>query len=178
MKCLLTFVLVEVDSATSVFAQDEKTETKHTVAWFDIDNCEVCKSMSQNNEMMEHVKWEVHLIPNGSLSVMVVPEKVKEPMAEAKKQMKAVIARLEKGEQLQCCGYCQGMGKLIQSGAKLKELSTLAGDITLVTSTNADVVEQIHAHANKTIAETKKMAEHMEHDHPEPGARKKGKKIE
>jgi hypothetical protein len=164
MKCLLTITLVALFAA-SALAQEPKTETS-AAPWFDMKTCEICKCMADHEDMVKHMKWETHLIPDGLLSIAVMPEEMKETMIKAKKEVKATIARLESGEKVKCCGYCQSMGTLLQAGAKQKELSTVAGDITLITSTDAKVVERIHAHAKRTIAEHKKMMNEMKlHQH-------------
>ena len=173
MKCLLTITLVAL-FAVSALAQEPKTETS-AAPWFDLKTCEICKSMADHDDIMQHMKWETHLIPEGLLSVTVVPEEMKAKMGTAKKEMKATISRLESGEQVKCCGFCQSMGSLLQAGAKQKELSTVAGDITLITSTDARVVERIHAHAKRTIAEHKKMMNEMgnhQHEHAKKGGSK------
>lgn len=177
MKRSITFALVMAMMAATSFAvaQEEKTETAQ-LAWFDMDNCDVCKSMAQHKDMIPYIKWETHLLDNGALSVSVIPEKFKATMSEAKKDMKKAIARLEAGEKLKCCGYCNSYGTLIGSGAKITEISTAAGDLVMLTSDNEDVVKKIHAHANKTIAEHKKMMEQMKHHPEQSGDHKEAKK--
>lgn len=160
MKSLLTIAILFCASLPS-FAQEHDE-----VAWFDMANCEICKTMAGIEGMMEHVKWEIHPIENGFLSVTVMPDEMKEHWAAAMNDMKSVVAKVEKGEDVKLCGFCKSMGDLIQAGAKKTELETVAGHIEMMTSDDPKVVEKLHAHAKRTIEAHKKMMEMMkEHSH-------------
>ena len=168
-RSIYLLTLIVCVAASTAFAQDEKTDKTETkaIAFFDMENCDICKSMSIDKDMMQQIKWETHLIPTGSLSIAVVPDSLKEQMAGAKKKMKAAVKKFEAGEKMTCCGYCTGMGELLAAGADLKELSTVGGDITTITSTDPKVVEEIHSLAKKTIEECEKMKEQMSKVHGE-----------
>lgn len=165
MKVSFAFTLVfAMMAATFAFAQDEKTETA-AAPWFDMENCEICKPMAKHMDLMQNMKWETHLIDNGFVSIAVIPEKAKATMADAKKDMKKQIARAEAGEDIQCCGYCTGLGELLAAGAKKQELETVGGDLFILTSADPEVVAKIHAHAKKTMAEHAKMMKEMGKEH-------------
>ncbi len=144
---------------SSTFAQGEKEQT-HT-AWFDMDHCAICKNMAENKDMMAKIKWETYMIPDGFLSIAVVPDDMKDAMAKAEKGMEKAIAKLEAGEQLELCGYCSSFGSLLAEGAKKTDLKTVGGDIMMLTSTDPEVVKKIQEHAKKSMAEHKKMMEEM-----------------
>ena len=162
-RSIFLLTLIACFGTSFAIAQDEETEKTETkrIAFFDMDNCEICNCMSDVKDMMQKVKWETQIIPNGFLAITVVPEDLKASMEKAKKKMKAAITKLEDGDEMTICGYCQGLGDLIAEGADLTELSTVGGDIMMVTSSDEDVVKKIQAHAKKTIAEHKKMMEQM-----------------
>ena len=161
MKISFTFTLIFAMMAASfAVAQEEKTETT-AVAWFDMENCEICKPFVKHMDMMQQIKWETHLIDEGFISVSLVPDKLKGKMAELKKEMKANIARAQKEEDVTCCGYCTSLGELLEAGANQQELTTAGGDIMMLTSKDPKLVAKLHAHAKKTIAEHKKMEEMM-----------------
>lgn len=160
MKSLLSIVFLL--SASVLFAQDKSDE----VAWFDMHQCDICKGMADVEGMMQHIKWEIHKIDNGFLAVTVVPDNMKEKWAEVYQEVKATIAKVESGAEADLCGFCDSFGALVQAGAKNTEIETAGGHVQLMTSNDPKVIKRIHAHADRTIAETKKMEEMMKsHSH-------------
>ena len=125
--------------------------------WFDMDNCEICAAMADHKADMMRVKWETHKLENGLLSISVVPEDLKPAMDKAHKQMEKTIKRVEAGEEMHLCGYCQSLGHLMGHGAKKEELDTVGGHIFMLTSDKPEVVKEIHQHVDKSLAEFKKM---------------------
>ncbi len=160
MKSLLTIAVLLYASMVGV------TQAQDEVAWFDMGNCEICQNMAGIEGMMQQIKWEIHSIENGCLSVTVLPDELKDDWATAMKNVETTVAKIENGEATKLCGFCQSMGGLMQAGAKKKTLETVAGHIEIITSDDPAVVEKIHAHVKRTLEETKKMAEMMlEHSH-------------
>jgi|GEM_PF-1388713 len=161
-------------SVTCVFAQQEgeKTQTAEP-PWIDMVNCEICQSFAFMEKEMANIKWETYIIGNGLMSISVMPEGLKEPMVKAKKEMEKTISRIESGENVKCCSFCQSMGSMMGQGAKMEEISTIAGDVQLITSDDPKVVEQIHAHAKKTMEyhnkKLKELHEHAGHDNDGKG---------
>ncbi|MDX1387833.1 MAG: hypothetical protein R3344_01505 [Acidobacteriota bacterium] len=135
-------------------------------AWFDPENCSICKNMAAEEGLMEHTKWETYMISNGAMSVMVVDPAYAEKMERASKGMEATIAKLESGEQLPLCGFCMSYGNLMMNGAEREEFMTEWGThISLMTSDNPELVEAIQAHFEKTIVEYAKFMEAGGHGH-------------
>ena len=143
-----------------VAAQDEKDKDKE-IAWFDMDHCEICKNFASMKDSMHRIKWENHLLDDGMISVSVVPDDMKEHMAKAQAGIQATVAKLQQGEQLDMCGHCHFMGKMMMLGAKFKELQTVGVDITIVTSSDSEVVKEIHAFAKQSKTEHEKMLEKL-----------------
>lgn len=167
--CLALIALVAL-ACSSVDAQEESS-------WFDLDNCAICKNMSDVEDLLPNIKWENHKIPNGMLSISVIPEAYKEKMETAHKGMEATIERLQGGEAMELCGFCTSYGALMEAGAESTELKTVGGDISMITSNDPAVVEKIHVHADKTIEEFKKMmaeGHHGEHSHDHEQGHKTG----
>ncbi len=135
--------------------------------WFDLEGCAICKNMAAEEGLMEHMQWETHLVSNGCMSVAVIDPAYVAKMERAEKNMKAVMAKLEAGEQMPLCGFCMSYGNLIANGVNYEEIETGWGThISLMTSDKPEVVEMIQAHAQKTIDEYAKMMEGGEgHDH-------------
>ena len=133
--------------------------------WFDMKNCAVCKSMGEHMDIMQHIKWETHLVNTGMMSVSIIPAEYQAVMKEAHEKMEATIEKLKSGEQMHLCGFCESYRKLMAQGAKSEDFETDAGHVSLLTSTDPQVVAQIHDHAKKTMAEYKKWHENMAHGH-------------
>jgi len=141
-----------------VSAQDEKNQDNE-IAWFDMDHCDICKNMVSMKDDMHLIKWDVHMLDNGLLMVSVIPEEMKEPMAKAEKGVEATVKELESGKQLDLCGFCQSYGGLMQMGANIKDLKTVGVDITIITSSDPEVVKKIQEFGKQSKVEHKKMLE-------------------
>ena len=135
--------------------------------WFDLDNCSMCKNMTAEEGLMEHMEWENHLIESGMLSVTLVDPSYAAAFERAMTNMHATGEKLMTGEQMYLCGYCQGYGTLMMAGATWEKVDTEAGHISLVTSTDPVVVAQIREFGQRTIDEyaTMMAASHGEHPH-------------
>jgi hypothetical protein len=138
--------------------------------WFDMEKCAICKNMAPVMASLHRIKWDPHVIENGMLTITVVPDDLKTEWANAQQSMMKTLTRMEKGEKLHCCGFCQTMGKLIQAGAKKQEIKTVGGDIMMLTSSDPAVVKQIHEMVKKTVMEHEKM-EKMMADKPAPDSK-------
>ncbi len=139
-----------------VAAQDEKDQDKE-IAWFDMEHCEICKNFASMKHSMHRIKWENNLLDDGMISVSVVPDDLKEDNAKAQAGIQATVAKLQQGEQLDMCGHCHFMGKMMMLGAKFKEIKSVGVDIMIVTSPDPEVVKQIHAFAKQSQTEHEKM---------------------
>ncbi len=162
MKKLLTAIVfcgLLVAPLASVSAGQDK-------AWFDMENCGMCKNMSAEKGLMENMQWESHAIENGMISVTTVNPDYEEAFARSHKKMEETGALLMKGEKMDLCGFCQSFGSLMMSGAKMENVESKAGHIMLMTSSNPEVVKNIHAHVKRTNAEMAKMMNsHEGHSH-------------
>ena len=132
------------------------------IAWFDMDTCSICRSFAAEEGLMDHMEWDAQLISNGMFTIAMVQPEYREAFARAAEKMQAVISKLESGEQMHLCGFCMSYGSLMQAGAKVEEFDTKAGHVSLITSSNPEVVTLIHAHGQRTLDEAEKMeAEEM-----------------
>ena len=178
-KIIATALTVFCATGLIAHAQQTEVETEHAKpdahahdheqavsAWLDVTNCDICKSMTAQDGLMESMKWETHVIPTGMMHFTVVPDEMRPKMDAAEKEMQQSIAEIMQGQPKKCCGYCTSMGQLVMAGAKQTQVRTAGGDVTLVTSEEPAVIEKIQAHAKKTKDEyAKMMAGHANHDH-------------
>ena len=68
--------------------------------WFDMTGCGICKCMGDNMSIMHEITWETHKLPNGVLSVSIIPDKHKQTMKDVHEEMMAAVKRLEEGEEM------------------------------------------------------------------------------
>jgi hypothetical protein len=126
-------------------------------AWFDMNNCSMCTSMTSEQGLMEHMKWENFKVATGMVSLTTVDPAYAEAWARASAKMDETGAKLMKGEKLPLCGCCQDIMDMMSAGAKMDHLKTNGGSAMVLTSTDAALIGKIQAHADRTNAEMAKM---------------------
>lgn len=130
---------------------DDKDES-----WIDFEKCAVCKHVGQHKELLTKVKCETHIIDNGMLTVVTIPDEYKDEMKTVHNKMNEAIEKVKSGEKAELCGFCQSYAKLLKAGAKCQEIETSSGAVSLLTSDQPEVVAQIKEHAQKAIKEHEK----------------------
>jgi hypothetical protein len=130
----------------------------------EMKKCDVCKSMADNPKLMSQMSWETHKIDNGMLCVTSVPkESIKEFTALHEKMMSSidkVKAEAKSGKKAGLCSFCESMAALEKAGAKHQVIQTETGGVSLVTSSDPEVVKKIHAQADQAIAMQKQMKQY------------------
>ena len=124
--------------------------------WLDVENCGMCKHMGAEEGLLQNITWETRIIASGAVTVTTVPGELEEAFKRAENHMKEAAERMQKGEEMHLCGFCQSYGKLVRSGAKIEALKGESARVTLMTSADENVVKMIHEHAQRTIAEYEK----------------------
>ena len=153
MKKLIAFLFVVLVANQTVFSQDEKKKEK----WFDVEGCALCGCMKGHEDLMKNGGFSVHKVSKGMLMVHALNKKELAEMEAVSKEMEKQIAKLQQGQQLPLCGFCNSYGGLIAAGATFEEMKTAAGPATLVTSDDEDLIKKIHAFADRTKEEHEKM---------------------
>ena len=153
----VVFGLLVATSLSAVAIVQEKDKQESEAAWFDMDNCAICKNMASMKKDMHKIKWESHMLDNGMISVAKVPDDMKDAMEEAKAGVEKTVAKLAQGEQLEMCGYCQNYGKLMEMGANFKEIESMGVKISIVTSNDSEVVKAIQEMGKRAKVEHDKM---------------------
>jgi len=131
--------------------------------WFDMVNCEFCKHLTDDPELLNHTTWEHHNIANGVINVTTVAPEYMESYHKAGQAMEEVGARMMKGENVTMCGMCNAMGMLLQKGVKMEHIETKHGHVTLLTSDNPEMVAKIQSWGKRNQDEMAKI-EQMEHE--------------
>jgi hypothetical protein len=137
-----------------------------TDSWFDMQNCEICVSMTENPELMMNMSWDHHDISNGMVSITNVKPEFLDAYKKAHAKMETVIERIQAGEQVNMCNMCKGISEYAMAGAKMETVESNNVIVGLTTSDDPAIVSKIHAWADRTRTEMKKMAEmdHSSHD--------------
>lgn len=125
--------------------------------WFDMANCELCKHMMDDPELINHATWEHHNISNGVINITTVDKEYLDSYHAAYKAVEKTAERVMKGENVQMCGMCREYGMLMQAGAKVEYVRTERGDVMLMTSDNPEMVTKIQAWAKHNVDEMLKM---------------------
>lgn len=154
---MLALLVVGIAAGSFVWADHHEEGHKHS-KWFDAESCDICKPWHEDVELMKSTKWETHIIKKGVLMVATVSKDQMGSYSKACKKMDAVLAKISAGQSpKELCGFCTAMGGLMQTGAEMEKINTQTGDITILTSDDAETVKKIHAFAKRTQEETKKM---------------------
>jgi hypothetical protein len=146
-----------------VSAQDKEKQEKGP-AWFDMDHCAICKNLASMKNDIPKIKSDTQMLDNGIIMISVVPRKMREAMEQAEKGMQATIEELESGKPLELCGFCQNYGNLMQMGANFKEIETVGVNLTLITSSDPEVVKKIQAFGKQSVVEHDKMVAKIKAD--------------
>ena len=135
-------------------------------AWLDLENCGMCKNLLADMDLFEHMNWSTHVFSAGMIEVTTYPDGYKDRFDKLMASFEACGAKMMAGEQMPMCGMCESYGQLMMSGAKMDQVQTKAGWVTVMTSQDPKVVEMILAHGRRTIDEYAKFtAANGAHDH-------------
>jgi hypothetical protein len=126
--------------------------------WFDMENCDMCKPLTENPQLLMHITWEQHNISNGIVSVTTVEKDYVEVYRTAHSQMDHVVGSMQKGKNVELCGMCSSMGGMMMKGLKQEAVTTTYGDVWIVTSEDPSVVADLQKWASKNKEE---MMKHM-----------------
>jgi hypothetical protein len=126
-------------------------------AWFDMENCSMCKHLGGQAGLMENMTWEQHNFSQGTVAVTRVNTDYLETYRTAHAAMMKTGDQLMQGHQLPLCGSCNAVGACFMKGAKQDYIETADGDIWVVSSVNPELVAEIHAWVERNQKEMQKM---------------------
>jgi len=140
---------------------------KSSSGWFDFENCEFCQNLTKDSDLLDHSTWENFPIANGMINILSVESDYADDMAKAEAAMSALGAKMQSGEvnpmAVKTCDHCRSFGMLMMSGAvNVERVEGTAAVVTIFTSEDETVVEQLQEQARRDTAE---MALLMEHEH-------------
>ncbi len=158
MKILLTVAVLALTTSWVTLASAEVDEAMMA----EMENCAVCKHLTDNPALLEQMTWETFKIDNGALCVTTAPKEMKGEFNALSEKMKSAMEQVkadkQAGKDVEVCELCSSMGAIMETGAKEKEIKTANGCIHMMTSDDPAVVQKIHANADQAIAMQKQMA--------------------
>jgi len=117
----------------------------------DMLNCPICKNVSNEKGLMENMKWEHHLTATGVMTVSTVKPKYQPQFDRAKAGMKDLVGKVLAGEKMDICSYCTSVTSLLKEGAKSDNFTTHGADVMVISSTDQEMIQKIHAHGQQAI---------------------------
>ncbi len=127
----------------------------------DSHNCDVCKPMTTEPDLMQNIRWDSKEIAAGMIYITTVAPDYEEAYTRAHAEMMKAVKRLEAGEQMELCPFCQSMGRLAAAGAQIENVAVAGAHVMVITSSKPEVIDKIHAHAKWVKDEFSK----MDHEH-------------
>lgn len=128
--------------------------------WFDMENCAFCKNLKAEEGLMDNItKWEHHNVKNGTVSITVVNKEYLPAYKRAMDGMEKTSQRMEAGEQLPMCGMCEAYGAAMMKGAQWDEIQSGNTFVSIMYSSEPEVISEIHALTDRTNQEMEKMME-------------------
>lgn len=128
-------------------------------AWFDMENCAMCKPLLEDPHLMHHMTWKHYNISDGLVSVTVVDPEYLSSYEKAAGKMNRVVERMQEGEELYFCDMCTELGALFQAGASWESVESDNVRIAITTSDNPAIVERIQTWGARTTKEMLAMME-------------------
>jgi hypothetical protein len=167
-----TFALILVLAllALPALAGEHAMATKS--GWFDLEHCDFCKNLLKDPELLHHMTWETHKIDNGMMYISTCDPAYAESYAACNAAMEKLGNDMMTGAvdptTVQMCGSCAAFGELMMAGVTMENIDGEAADISLVTSSDAEMVDKLHAYADRNNKEMDElMASSGGHgDHP------------
>lgn len=131
-------------------------------AWLDLQNCDMCKPLTQHEGFMENVHWEMQPIAAGNMSISTYAEGFEEVYNACNADMKANWDALKAGKEMKLCGLCQASVAAMDETVKMEMITLSNGQVTLTTSDNPETVAKLQQIAKRTVKEMAAMMEGME----------------
>ncbi len=134
-------------------------------SWFDMEKCAMCKNLMDDPDLMHNMSWNHYEISNGLVSITKVDPAYLNSYKKARVQMNEIGERMAKGEKFDYCNMCNSLGGLFQDGAKWESVESDNVFVSIVTSDNPQVVEQIHKWGERTTKEMLAMEQSAQNKH-------------
>ena len=137
--------------------------------WLDPANCYFCQPLTETEGLMEAVGWENHKISNGMVTITTYAPEWEEAVKAAGAEMEKRWEGYDPTAEHQLCGLCEAWLTVPMDKITIEKVDFNGGELTITTTTDAEVLSQLHEIADKTIAAMAAMMEteegHEGHGH-------------
>lgn len=142
---------------------DHHSSGDQAMGYFDAEDCELCSVMGKKPQLMQGMQWEAYKTDSGMVMLATAPKGMEKQYHDVSKEMMAAAEKVgEAGmENAKLCGFCTALDQLLQQGAKMQEIETERGSLSIMTADDPSVVKKIHAEVDKMKSEMEKMAKQM-----------------
>ncbi len=128
------------------------------LAWFDMENCELCCQYLQDPEFINCMETETVKLHNGIVTIYrVAPEKMEQYRA-MHVEMRAIMQKKLYGGEVQLCGHCRALCDLVEDGCTREYVPTSTGGLCIITSEREKLREEIWGFYEKDEEMKQKMA--------------------
>lgn len=129
-------------------------------AWFDMENCAMCKNLTMQKGLLENMSWETYDITNGIVAVAVVKPDYVKSYRKAHMGMMKAGEKMGQGEKMEMCGSCSALGMCMMQGVNQEYVETTHGDVWIVTSDKAETVASLQKWSKRNMTEMARMHGH------------------
>jgi hypothetical protein len=156
----LSVVVVLLLATAALMAEEEAN-------WLDPANCHFCQPLTEPEGMMDHLGWNNYKITNGIVSVTTYGPEWKEPFQAASAKMMKLWQEYDPTQQYHLCGMCQAYMGVDWTKVTMDNVDFEGGQVGITTTTDPEVLKQLHAIVDRTNTEYKAMMEagHEGHEH-------------
>ena len=134
--------------------------------WFDLQNCEFCKNLTADPDLLPHLTWETIKTENGFAQISTCAPEFKDSYNKCNQAIAKLGNDMMTGKvnpmQVKMCGSCAGFGQFMMAGVKTENIHGEAADVMLVSSDDPAIVQKLHDYADRNNQE---MAEMMASAH-------------
>jgi len=128
----------------AVLVAQEKTK------WLDPENCYFCQPLTETEGLLEAVGWESHKVSNGMVTITTYAPEWEEAAKAAGAEMEKRWEGYDPTAEYNLCGLCKAWLGLPMDKIKMEKVEFNGGELSLTTTTDAEVLVQLHAMADKT----------------------------
>jgi len=121
--------------------------------WIDMQNCDMCKHLLKDPDLLNNMAHDHHAISAGMVSVCRVSPEYVDSYLEAQQGMMETAGRMMKGEPVRLCNMCKSLSEIIAAGAKRDVVESENTYIVVTTSDKPEMVEKIQAWGERTNKE-------------------------
>jgi len=141
-----TIVMIAVLVVGAVLVAQEETK------WLDPANCHFCQPLTETEGLLEAVGWENHNISNGIVTITTYAPEWEEAAKAAGAAMEKLWESYDPTAEHHLCGLCEAWLTVPMDKIVMEKVEFNGGELSITTTSDAEVLAQLHEMTDKTIA--------------------------